>query len=159
MAAKSSILVEVLQNGSWCILGSGRETGTHARDSDMETEKKKILLIDDSPVDLEAARELLELDGYEVYTHQSSFGATNTIMTCRPHLILMDINMPGLRGESLSEIVRSYHEIQDIPIVFLSSDDEGYMRQLVRQSGNAGYIRKGNPAELREKVRIFLKGT
>lgn len=117
---------------------------------------KTILIIDDDPNDLENAREILEMEGYTVHTHETAFGATSEISRIHPDLILLDLNMPGLTGHALSEILTSREETKTIPVVFYSSSDEHYLMQAVSRSGNTGYICKGDPSILKSRVKQFL---
>lgn len=117
---------------------------------------KKILVIDDNPDDLAGAKEILELEEYEIHTLESAFGATNIIKDLKPDLILLDVAMPGLDGEAFSRILKSNRETRDIPVVFYSAKDEHTLSQLFRKIKNAGYICKGDPTELKIKVRKYL---
>ena len=118
--------------------------------------RKKILVIDDDEKHLIAAQEILEEEGYEVITHHYAFGATNCVRVQQPDLILLDINMPGLSGERLSEVLLAPEKSNDIPIVFYSSNDEDSLRKAVSKYGVKGYICKGSIRDLRKKVASFL---
>ena len=114
---------------------------------------KRILVIDDDNNHLIAVKEILEMEGHDVYTHNKPFGSTSLAKTLEPDLILLDVNMPGLSGDSLSRLLRSHSKG---PIVFYSSNDEDSLRQLVRLHNVRGYICKGDLFGLREKVSRYL---
>jgi CheY-like chemotaxis protein len=122
----------------------------------MESRKKKILIIDDDECHLMATKELLENEGYNVFAHKQGFGATNTIKTLRPDLVLLDVNMPGLSGTNLATLLQSNDITKDIPVVFYSSNDENSLREAVRLHGIRGYICKGDIFNLRERVYFYL---
>lgn len=117
---------------------------------------KKILVVDDDKKHLIAVKEILEVEGHDVYTHDQAFGSTALAITLNPDLILLDINMPGLSGDALSKIMRSHFSILKTPIVFYSSNDEDSLRQMVRLHQVRGYICKGDIFGLREKVANYL---
>ena len=112
---------------------------------------KKILVVDDDKKHLIAVKEILEVEGHDVYTHDQAFGSTALAITLNPDLILLDINMPGLSGDALSKIMRSHFSILKTPIVFYSSNDEDSLRQMVRLHQVRGYICKGDIFGLRKK--------
>ncbi len=122
----------------------------------MKENGKKILVIDDDKKHLIAVKEILEIEGHDVYLHNQPFGATALAKTLNPDLILLDINMPGLSGDGLFRIIRSNFFGRTMPIVFYSSNDEDSLRKLVRIHGATGYICKGDLYGLREKVASYL---
>jgi DNA-binding response OmpR family regulator len=119
--------------------------------------KPKILLIDDDERLLETTRALLEADGYEVAVHDRGFQATAAAMGYQPDLILLDVNMPGLSGESLASLLRGNERTATIPVLFYSSNDEDALRRLARERGAAGYVPKGDSAALRRRVAAALQ--
>ena len=121
------------------------------------TEKKKILVIDDDEYLLLTTRELLEIDGYDVSTHNCGFGTLNKVHEEKPDLILLDINMPALSGDRIADMLVDKPYSKDIPIVFYSSNDEDSLRKQAWNHKVRGYICKGDPSMLRRKVSHFLK--
>ncbi len=119
---------------------------------------KRILIIDDDISHLTSTRGILEADGYEVFAHTQGFAATNVVRQLRPHLILLDVNMPGLSGDNLLGVLQSNPTIRDIPVVFYSSNDEDILRDAVRRFGARGYISKGSITALRCRVAAYLDG-
>jgi CheY-like chemotaxis protein len=119
--------------------------------------KHKLLLVDDDQTLLQMTRSLLERDGYEVHVHTSAFGTEALVRQLAPHLILLDVNMPGLSGDRLVSVLReSRSDISKIPILFYSAIDEPLLRTLTAQHGVQGYVLKGNPAELRTRIASCL---
>jgi len=118
---------------------------------------KRILIIDDDLAHLTSTRGILEDDGYEVFVHSQGFGATNKARQVRPHLILLDVNMPGLSGENLIGVLQANSSTREIPVVFYSSNDEDSLRSAVRKLGARGYISKGSVVALRQRVARFLE--
>jgi CheY-like chemotaxis protein len=117
---------------------------------------KRILIIDDDVAHLVSTRGLLQAEGYQVFTHTQGFGTTNLVKQLRPDLVLLDVNMPGLSGENLAEVLKANRSTRDTAIVFYSSNDEDTLRGSVKRLGVDGYISKGNTAQLRSKVAQLL---
>ncbi len=81
----------------------------------------RILLVDDDPLVRNAVGGILEKAGYEVDTHDSGFGLARAIRGFRPTLILLDVTMPGLRGDSALRAVDSLsHELPPSRVVLFS---------------------------------------
>ena len=122
------------------------------------TARKKILVVDDDPTHLVCARDLLEAQGYEVVVHPRPFGATEKVMIETPDLVLMDVNMPGLSGEALVELLRTREQTRSTPVLLYSSNDEDALRRCALRLGLGanGYVAKGDPAALRAAVERAL---
>lgn len=109
-----------------------------------QTHRGKIVMIDDDPELLNTARRLLESGGFEVDTYDRAFNASNFVARARPDLVLMDVNMPFLSGDQLADIFARDAELDNVPIVFFSSNDEHSLRNLVKDRKAAGYIQKSD---------------
>lgn len=118
--------------------------------------KKRILLVDDDPKLSEITRELLELDGYEVAMLDGPFGTSRAIAEHRPALVLLDVNMPGLSGDSLAALLKRGRGTGGTKIVLYSSNDEEALRMAAESAGADGYVCKGSGAELRRRVARWL---
>ncbi|BDG09322.1 response regulator [Anaeromyxobacter paludicola] len=127
----------------------------------MPTAKPVVLVIDDDPTHLYLTRSLLEDEGLQVHCHEGAFGATQRLRDVEPDLVLLDVNMPGLSGETLAGILRRAEQRRaswaggaprGAPIVLYSSNDEDVLRQSVSALGVAGYVCKGDLGMLRERV-------
>jgi two-component system OmpR family response regulator len=119
--------------------------------------KKKVLVVDDDEMHLYTTKGLLQSEFIDVSTHRNWPGTTNRVREYQPDLVLLDINMPGLSGDKLAELIKPYCDSTQTPIVFHSSNDEDSMRKLVETHGVRGYICKGDVAGLRNKVNLYLK--
>jgi CheY-like chemotaxis protein len=118
--------------------------------------KKKVLMVDDDELHLYTSKELLENEQIEIITHSSGFGVTNLVSQLQPDLVLLDVNMPALSGDRLAQLLCFNKDTKHIPVVFHSSNDEDSLRGIVNTYGAKGYICKGNIAELRRKVALYL---
>ncbi len=118
--------------------------------------KKKVLMVDDDELHLYTSKELLQNERIEVITHSSGFGVTNLVRELQPDLVLLDVNMPALSGDRLAQLLSFNSDTRHIPVIFYSSNDEDNLSAIVNTYGVRGYICKGNIAELRKKVDLYL---
>jgi CheY-like chemotaxis protein len=117
----------------------------------------KILVVDDDAAHLTVTKELLEAEGYDVLVHATAFGATEKVITERPALVLVDVNMPALSGEGLVTVLRGRPQTKETRVMLYSSNDEDALRRAADRLRTAGYICKGDPDELRRKVARALR--
>ncbi|WP_407931866.1 response regulator [Geomesophilobacter sediminis] len=119
---------------------------------------KKILILDDSELVLEMAKDALEEAGYEVVTATNGIEANRYIFSReRPDLIIMDIMMPMLDGNKKAKILKENEMSRDIPIILLSSKADDEMRRLTAESGADGYLLKPfSPSDIVGKVKMFI---
>src|SRR5690348_16280833 len=99
-----------------------------------------ILVIDDD----ESMRDLLRLHlaaaGYEVEVAADAIAAGYKVLRSPPDLIITDVNMPHLDGFEFIEALRSDKTLPKIPVIFLTSVEEGDHRG--RALGAVGYVTK-----------------
>ena len=104
--------------------------------------KAKILVIDDDGKALGVARRQLEAAGYDVITSESALKLPMIVQRERPDLVLLDVEMPALRGEHVLELSTMFDFLRSIPIVLLSGKSDEELQALVAKSSARGYIRK-----------------
>jgi two-component system, cell cycle response regulator len=66
-----------------------------------------ILLVDDNPINLKLASEVLTAGGYRTVTAADAEEARELLDTLLPDLILMDIALPGMDGLSLTKLIKA----------------------------------------------------
>ncbi len=88
----------------------------------MNSEKKRILVVDDEPSITRLLKLNLEQTGdYEVATENASVAALAAAESFQPDLILLDVMMPGLDGGNLASRLQESPLLTGIPIVFLTA--------------------------------------
>src|SRR5690349_3590916 len=80
-----------------------------------------VLVVDDSPDNLVLTQFLLESEGFEVRTAEDAEQALEALKTYRPHLILMDVQLPGMDGLELTRQLRADPKWRDVVIVALTA--------------------------------------
>lgn len=121
---------------------------------------KRILLVEDQPDHAELAVDVLRMAGYEV-VHcawgEEVLGAAQRFV---PHLILMDINLPGMNGMDVTRLLHGHDETVHIPVLALTAYAMPAEQERFRAAGCAGVVTK--PIDVRaflESVRSLLNGS
>ncbi len=104
--------------------------------------KGKIIIIDDSEIVLEAARLALEEAGFSVTTLDTPFDLAVVVAREKPDLILLDVMMPLVAGETVHGILKRREALKGIPVLFHSDRPESELQALVERTGALGYIPK-----------------
>lgn len=116
---------------------------------------KKILLIDDSKFITEVYSHYLSSRGYIVEAVNSPFGVTSNITKNRPDLVLLDLNLPGLSGKGVLELLKGQRRSA---VIVISGDTlEAEMKGLADSGLADDYFIKGEPLEdLDRKIRKLV---
>ena len=117
---------------------------------------KKILIIDDDPAFLNLVEQVLNQKGYEVFKASSGREGLRLMFDQRPHLVLLDVVMPGTDGWQVCSRIR---EISDVPIIMITGrykSEEDIVRGL--DYGADDYLIKPvGSKELIARVRAVLR--
>ncbi len=118
-------------------------------------EPVSVLVVDDDAHTLRFVRDVLTRSGYAVQVTGDHRELSRLIRNEKPHLVLLDLMLPGTDGFRLMENVP---ELADLPVIFISAygRDETIARAL--GAGAADYIIKPfSPTELTARVRAALR--
>ncbi|MDL2320264.1 response regulator transcription factor [Alistipes sp. OttesenSCG-928-B03] len=102
----------------------------------------RILIVDDEPDILEFVGYNLRREGYEVHTAADGEQAVETAVTTLPHLILLDVMMPRMDGVEACRRIRSYPQLKDTLIAFLTARSDDTTQIAGFDSGADDYIPK-----------------
>jgi len=117
-----------------------------------------ILIVDDNPINLELAGDLLEMDGFQVTLLEHGAAAVAEASNSQPELILMDLRMPGMSGLEAQQALRSCEATRDIPVVVVTASVMAGDRERLLSEGFDGFMQKPiNVATFASEVRAFLK--
>ena len=103
---------------------------------------KKILLVEDNPVNRRLAQFLLRSQGYEVREATTAQEAFDALKTERPDLIVMDIQLPGMDGLEAAKKIKAQPATANIPVVAVTSYAMKGDREKALAAGCAGYVTK-----------------
>ncbi|MCX8011929.1 MAG: response regulator [Desulfobacterota bacterium] len=128
--------------------------------ANMQGEKMKVIVADDSLVMRKIIINIVESLGYEVIPaangdqlleilHQSGHEIS---------LVLLDCNMPGVNGLEALKAIQSNSRFQSIPVVMISTESEESKVEEALKFGARGYLAKPfTPEKLLDKIRDILK--
>jgi CheY-like chemotaxis protein len=102
----------------------------------------RILIAEDSPVNRELLRELLEMRGHEVLEAVNGQEALDMIAQGRPDLLILDIGMPVLDGFGVIAKVRADPRLKSLPVLAATAYAMRGDRDKVLQAGFDGYVSK-----------------
>ena len=102
----------------------------------------RILIVDDNPVNLKLARNVLEIEGYTVDGAVDAEDALVYLGTHSPDLILMDIALPGMDGLALTRKLKADPRWRAIPVIALTAFAMLTDERQARDAGCDGYIPK-----------------
>ena len=101
-----------------------------------------ILIIEDNPMNMELARDVLEANGYEVRGAASAAEALEALKETVPRLILMGIHLPGLDRLELTRILTRSPHTRGIIVVALTAHAMKGDRERMLEAGCSGYLAK-----------------
>jgi len=109
-----------------------RKQGIPLVGADRVEERKRILIVDDDPIIVETIVQALEEDeyDYEVISAADGFEAGIQVSHFRPHLMILDIMMPDIKGYEVCRKIKSTEETKEMKIIVLSAylDEEKFKR-------------------------------
>ena len=106
------------------------------------TGKGLILVVEDNEANQMLVRAVLEMEGYRVELAGSADEALEQLRDSPPDLILMDVQLPGEDGLSLTRRIKADPATCAIPVVALTAHAMTGDRELALNAGCAGYISK-----------------
>ena len=112
-----------------------------------------ILVIDDDESILQLLKLHLSAAGYEVRVAPDAISAGYMVLRSPPDLIITDVNMPHMDGFEFIAALKSDKTIPDIPVIFLTSVEEGDHRG--KALGAVGYVTK--PVRADRLLQIVAK--
>ncbi len=124
-----------------------------------DSEKVKVLIVEDEPEFLELYRLKLTLDGYDVIAAKSGKEALDKASSRQPQLILLDIKMPEMDGFEVLKKLRSEPGTKNTPVVILSNFDEQEMIEKGLSLGANEYLLKFQftPEEISSRIKNWVE--
>ncbi|MBD2552282.1 response regulator [Limnothrix sp. FACHB-708] len=118
----------------------------------------KILVVDDTPANLEVVTETLSLAGYATSTAISGERALKRLQTYIPDLILLDVQMPGMDGFETCQQLKANPVTAHIPVIFMTALTDIDSKVKGFSLGAVDYITKPfQEAELLARVNTHLQ--
>ncbi|MCL2298099.1 MAG: two-component system response regulator OmpR [Proteobacteria bacterium] len=118
----------------------------------------RILVIDDDPRLRDLLQRYLTENGLETITLPDSTQLEKTLQRFPPHLIVLDLMLPGEDGLSICRKLRGAHNVESIPIIMLTARREEVDRIIGLEMGADDYLGKPfNPRELLARIHAVLR--
>jgi len=114
---------------------------------------KKILIVDDSPTDLQFFLETLSKQGYQCITATSGDEGISKAKSEKPDLVLMDVVMPGTNGFQATRAIARDEATKHIPVIVCTSKNQETDRVWGMRQGAKDYLMKPiDPKQLLAKI-------
>lgn len=117
-----------------------------------------IVCIDDSQAMLEKVDSYLDPEHFELKTIIDPVASVSKICAMKPDLVLMDVSMPSINGNSLCEILKRSYMFKDVPIIMISSNASPLNKATAQSSGATDYLEKPfSKAQLINVLETYLE--
>ena len=144
-------LPTVEQAGYVSPVAASRPSSRSAR----RAEALRILAVDDDPQALRYVRDTLMKSGFEPMVTADPGEALRLVEEYRPHLVLLDLVLPGTDG---IDLMKDIAEMTDVPVIFLSAYGQDRLVARAFDMGAADYMVKPfSPTELSARIRAALR--
>jgi CheY-like chemotaxis protein len=107
-------------------------------------EKRRILLLDDSPITLEMEKAVLEDRGHAVAVAGNLLEFQALLEQFQPEVILTDLMMPDISGKDIVRVLKQDFHTEKIPIILFSSRPDEELAPIAEAAGADGYLSKSH---------------
>ena len=116
----------------------------------------RVFVLDDDPAMVEAVMAVLVHDGFEVDGTSDAAAFLRNVLRTPPDLVVLDVNMPGLTGWEICDILRRQPVTAGLPVLFLTGRGEVADRITAMQVGGTDHLTKPFRADdLRARARAL----
>ena len=118
-------------------------------------ERRRILVLDDSPLIVHAIEIVLDEAGYDV-RGSTDLAVLGSLAAWHPDLILTDVNMPDISGVDLCRRLKASYDTAHVPVVLYSSMSDDALAELAHQCEADGFLSKSRGLEVLAQELTFL---
>jgi two-component system cell cycle response regulator DivK len=103
---------------------------------------RRILVVEDNPLNLKLVRDILQVAGYDVIEAHSGEDGLRAAQQDPPDLVLMDLQLPGIDGTETLRRLRQGSLGREVPVVAVTAFAMAEDRQRASLAGFDGYVEK-----------------
>jgi len=130
----------------------GRDAGTSR-----QLAGRRVVVVEDSPTIATVVKYFLEIEGCEVFVAEDGRAGLEAVRQHRPHVVISDVNMPGMNGIEMVRELRARPDTSGTVILMLTSEDSVESEAQGLDVGADDYILKPvEPRRLAARVRALL---
>lgn len=136
-----------------------RQQGIPIPDPAPDAQRKRILVVDDDPIIVESIVQALEEDefNYEVISAADGFEAGLQVNHFNPHLMILDIMMPDIKGNEVCRKIKSNEATRDTKIIVLSAYlDEAKFKEMKEYGADVCFSKPLPLPQLKQEVARLL---
>jgi two-component system, chemotaxis family, sensor kinase CheA len=123
----------------------GRETRVSLGASQrVEVRKRRVMVVDDSPLTRELLVSLLESVGYQIVQAPDGREALERLSREAVDLVVTDLEMPNVDGLELTRRLKSHPTLRTLPVVIVTTRGSEQDRRRGMDAGADGYVTKGD---------------
>lgn len=124
----------------------------------MPNRKFKILIVDDTPKNIQVVASVLQTQGHELAFATNGYKALSAIEKTQFDLILLDVMMPGIDGYETCKQLKKMKSGEHVPVIFLTAKTDEESIVMGFDCGGVDYVTKPfNQRELLSRVETHLK--
>jgi len=126
-------------------------------DEDNNSNRPRILCVDDEPQNLVLMEALLSPDGYDVVSAANGAEALEIIRTEQIDICLLDVMMPGIDGFETCRLIKSDEAHNNIPVIMITAHSDMEKRIQGTEAGAEDFITKPfESAEVLARIKMLL---
>lgn len=114
-----------------------------------------ILIVEDHPLNMKLASDLLEINGFHVLKASDGESALQMLQTSQPDLILLDMHLPGMDGLQVFQTIKADPRLSGIPVIALTASAMREEEERIRSVGFTDYLAK--PFETKRFIAMVRK--
>ncbi|MBF0442699.1 MAG: response regulator [Oligoflexales bacterium] len=121
-------------------------------------DRNKVLVVDDSPANIDLIRTRFSREPFEIFTADEGKEALRLLRKETPDIILLDFLLPDLSGLEVLEEIRRYHTMSSLPVIMLSAtDDDKDIIEALRLGANDYVLKPISFQVLLARMMVHLK--
>jgi putative two-component system response regulator len=122
----------------------------------MEQDRKKVIVVDDNPLNLKLARNTL-MGEYDVFTVSRAVKLFQLLDKMLPDIILLDVLLPEMNGYEAISILKKNHRTAEIPVIFITAKSDPASELKGFSLGAVDFISKPfSPPILCKRVEVHV---